>query len=73
MNQLCMVTVENVSPTGAAATIQFMVMVPAAINSGSLWRDFPKTINTRHNPKLLSAYLSQQFFLIRFWGDLQSH
>jgi hypothetical protein len=44
-----MVTVENVSPTGAAITIKFMVMVTAAINSGRLWRDFPKTINTRHN------------------------
>jgi hypothetical protein len=39
-----MVSVENVSPTGAATTIKFMVMVTAAINSGSLWRDFPKTI-----------------------------
>jgi hypothetical protein len=50
-------TVENVSPTGTAITIKFMVMVMAAINSGSLWRDFPKTINTRHKPSLRSTYL----------------
>jgi hypothetical protein len=57
MNQLFVVTVENVSSTGAAITIKFMVVGTAAINSGSLWPDFPKTINTRHNPKLLSTYL----------------
>jgi hypothetical protein len=46
MMQIFMDTVKNVSPTGAAITIKFMVMVTAAINSGSLWRDFSKTINT---------------------------
>jgi hypothetical protein len=40
MNQYFMVTVEKVSPTGASITITFMVMVTAAINLGSLWRDF---------------------------------
>jgi hypothetical protein len=41
-NQIFMVTVEKVSPTGATITITFMVMVTAAINLGSLWRDFEK-------------------------------
>jgi hypothetical protein len=35
-----MVTVEKVSPTGGTITITFMVTVTAAINLGSLWRDF---------------------------------
>jgi hypothetical protein len=61
MNQLFTVTVENVSPTGAAVTIKFMVMVTAAINSGSLWRDFPKTINTGHNPKLCLRAWNRRF------------
>jgi hypothetical protein len=61
MNQLFTATVENVSPTGAAITIKFMVMVTAAINSGSLWRDFPKTINTRHNPKLCLRAWNRRF------------
>jgi hypothetical protein len=57
MNQIFMDTVENVSPSGGAVTIKFMVMVMAAINSGSLWRDFPKTVNIRHKPNLWSTYL----------------
>jgi hypothetical protein len=40
MIQYVMVTVENVSPTGATITITFVLTVTAAINSGSLWRDF---------------------------------
>jgi hypothetical protein len=40
MNQYFMVTVEKASPTGATITITFTVMVTAAINLGSLWRDF---------------------------------
>jgi hypothetical protein len=35
MNQIFMDTVENVSPTSDAVTIKFMVMVMAAINSGT--------------------------------------
>jgi hypothetical protein len=57
MNQIFMDTVENVSPTLGAVTIKFMVMVMATINSGSLWRDFPKTINICHKPSLWSTYL----------------
>jgi hypothetical protein len=56
MRHIFMDTVENVSTTGTAITIKFMVMVMAAINSGSSWRDFPKTINTRHKPSLRSTY-----------------
>jgi hypothetical protein len=40
MNQNFRDTVENVSPTGAAITIKFMVMVTAAINSGSFTARF---------------------------------
>jgi hypothetical protein len=40
MNQYFMVTVENVSPTGATITITFMVLVTAAVNLGSLWRNY---------------------------------
>jgi hypothetical protein len=39
MKQKIRDTVENVSPTGAAMS-KVMVIVTAAINSGSLWRDF---------------------------------
>jgi hypothetical protein len=40
MNQYSVVIVEKVSPTGATITITFIVMVTAAINLCSLWRDF---------------------------------